>query len=77
MVGGEDLQVARTAAALRGAGWTVRMTGARDDAGLRAEAGAAGAAWRVLAGEGVARAADGRTLVLDPVPAPPAEGGAR
>lgn len=77
VVGGEDLQVARTAAALRGAGWTVRMTGARDDAGLRAEAGAAGAAWRVLAGEGVARAADGRTLVLDPVPAPPAGGDAR
>lgn len=77
VVGGEDLQVARTAAALRGAGWTVRMTGARDDVGLRAEAGAAGAEWRVLAGEGVARAADGRTLALDPVPAPPAGGGAR
>lgn len=77
VVGGEDAEVARTAAALRGAGWTVRMTGARDDAGLIAEAAAAGATWRVLAGEAVARSHDGRTLALDPVPAPAPEGGAR
>jgi hypothetical protein len=53
------------------------MSLAADEPALAAEAAAAGSAWRTLAGESVARAADGRTLALDPVPAPPTEGGAR
>jgi hypothetical protein len=77
VVGGEPEQVARTAARLRGAGWTVRMSGALDAAALDAEVASAGATWRVLAGQGEALSADGRVLRLDPVPAPPAEGGAR
>jgi ATP phosphoribosyltransferase regulatory subunit len=77
VVGGEALEVARTAAALRAAGWTVRMSLARDPEALAAEAAEAGAAWRVLAGEGRAVCADGRTLALDPVPAPPGKEGAR
>jgi len=77
VVGGEPEQVARTAARLRAAGWTVRMSASRDVATLDAEAVSAGASWRVLAGQGQAVSADGRVLVLDPVPALPAEGGAR
>jgi ATP phosphoribosyltransferase regulatory subunit len=77
VVGGEAREVARTAAHLRAAGWTVRMSATRDLAALDVEAASVGAAWRVLAGEGLAVSADGRTLGLDPVPAPPAEGGAR
>jgi len=77
VVGGEPEQVARTAARLRAAGWTVRMSTARDVATLDVEATSAGASWRVLAGQGQAVSADGRVLVLDPVPALPAEGGAR
>lgn len=77
IVGGEPIEVARVSAGLRARGWTVRMSLASDDPALAAEAAVAGSAWRAMAGEGVARAADGRTLALDPVPAPPAEGGAR
>jgi ATP phosphoribosyltransferase regulatory subunit len=77
VVGGESEQVARTAARLRAAGWTVRMSATGDAAALDAEAASVGAAWRVLAGQGQAVSADGRVLVIDPVPAPPAEGGER
>ena len=77
VVGGEPEQVARTAARLRAAGWTVRMSATGDAAVLDAEAASVGAAWRVLAGQGQAVSADGRVLVIDPVPAPPAEGGER
>jgi len=77
VVGGEPRQVARIAASLRTAGWTVRMSTTLDAETLEAEAATAGAAWRVLAGEGVARTAGGRTLALEPVPAPPLKGGAR
>jgi len=76
-IGGDPVEVARAGAALRAAGWTVRMSLARDDDALAVEAAASGAEWRVLAGEGSALCADGRTLALDPVPAPPREGGAR
>jgi ATP phosphoribosyltransferase regulatory subunit len=77
VVGGEPAQVACTAAALRAAGWGVRMSAARDAASLEQEGTSSGAAWRVFAGDSVARSADGRTLALDPVPAPPSEGGVR
>lgn len=76
VVGGDPVKVARAGAALRAAGWSVRMSMARGDDTLALEAVASGAAWRLLAGEGPAVRADGRTLALDPVPAPPREGGA-
>jgi ATP phosphoribosyltransferase len=77
VVGGGQREVARVASSLRAAGWAVRSSLACDDTSLALEAEAAGAAWRVLAGGGRAVCADGRTLALDPVPAPPTEGGAR
>jgi ATP phosphoribosyltransferase regulatory subunit len=77
VVGGDPVEVARAGAAMRAAGWSVRMSLTRDEGDLAAEAAASGARWRLLAGDGQAVRADGRTLALDPVPAPPAEGRVR
>lgn len=77
VVGGEPRAVARTAARLRSEGWTVLMSSASDLPSLVVEADVARAEWYSLAGEGRAMRRDGRTLALDPTPAPPAGGGSR
>jgi ATP phosphoribosyltransferase regulatory subunit len=84
VIGGDPVECARDATRLRAAGWRVLASAARDAAGTEREARAAGAACWVLAGEPRAvRTADGGTVPLDPVPAPPtlaaarAEGGVR
>jgi ATP phosphoribosyltransferase regulatory subunit len=80
VVGGEPGEVARSSARLRAGGWRVRMSTSSDPASLQREALERGAVCWLLAGEGAACATeDGRTVVLEPLPAPPtlAEGGTR
>ena len=77
IVGGEPADVAKASAALRAAGWSVRMCGARDAAGIAAEAADAGALRSLIARDGRLLTTDGADVPLDLPPAPPTTGGAR
>ncbi len=81
VVGGDAVEVARQAAALRAAGWRVRASKSRDRAALAAEARAAGApAWLVAGDPGATLTAGGSIALAPVVPAPPSLstiGGAR
>ena len=75
VVGGEALDVARSCARLRSAGWRVRVA-AGPEADLPSEAAATGAASWLSAGDAFATLIGGGTIALDPLPAPPTLAGA-
>lgn len=80
LIGGDPAEVARAAARLRAAGWSVRMSAARDVAAITTEAAGAGAARALLAAGGRLTTAEGADVpldALDPPSAAPTTGGSR
>ena len=75
VVGGEALDVARTCARLRSAGWRVRACAGAGQQ-IASEAAATGAACWLSAGDAFATLLAGGTIGLDPLPAPPTLPGA-